>query len=366
MLEPSSDIAGRALVMDADASRLMERCRRLESSDWQTRQACNVVEALATVREGLVDVVVLHLSAVEAEAADLPRVLRLAAGMPYLPVVVLAFEPAEDLRCRFLDCGADDMAADSISPAELAARLRTLMRVKRLQDELHTSREALSASLTRERALLVQLRRDNAHLLTLCSTDPLTRLQNVWHFDSFLEDEFKVARRYDRKLSVLALDLDFFKLINDAHGHPSGDFILKEFAVILKQAVRESDLVARTGGEEFGIVLPQSGRRQARRLAERIRRAVAQHVFNVFGAEIRVTTSIGLASYPEDALVTEPHMLVYFADQALLRAKHRGRNQATAFDDLDVEAQGGLAQQYRASCRSRQIKMDAAAEDQRR
>jgi diguanylate cyclase (GGDEF)-like protein len=235
---------------------------------------------------------------------------------------------------------------DDISPAELAARMRAFLRVKLLQDELQASRAALTDSLCRERALLVQLRRDNAHLLTLCATDPLTRLQNVRHFDTFLEDEFKVARRYGRKLSVLMFDLDHFKLINDTHGHPSGDYVLKEFAVILKQCVRDSDVVARTGGEEFSIVLPDASRAQARRFAQRIRQTVAAREFGVYGRNIRVTTSIGLASYPEDAEITEAPMLVYFADQALLMAKQLGRDRVLSFHEMGAKARARLRQQF--------------------
>ncbi|KKL21567.1 hypothetical protein LCGC14_2444160, partial [marine sediment metagenome] len=199
------------------------------------------------------------------------------------------------------------------------------------------------------RSLLTQLRRDNAHLLSLATTDPLTRLQNTRHFDSFLESQFKIGRRYDRKLSVLAFDLDHFKLINDSYGHPTGDYVLKEFAVILKQCVRESDLVARTGGEEFSIVLPNAKRSEAGRLAERIRRAVSEREFVVFGKTVHITTSIGSASYPEDAEITEPHMLTYFADQALLRAKQSGRDCLVRFDQLSRSERRALRRQFRCA-----------------
>jgi two-component system cell cycle response regulator len=337
MRQSLTQILGRALVMDSDRARSAWNCARLTSAGWQTLQAADAAEALAAVNDGDVDVALLHLAADEAQATDLPRVLRLAAEVPHMPVVVLAPAPPEQTRCQFLDSGADEIVPDDISPVELAARLRALMRVKALQDQLHASREALSASLARERALLTQVRRDNAHLMTLCSTDPLTHLYNVRHFDS---------RRYRRHLSLLAFDLDHFKVVNDAHGHPSGDYVLKEFAVILRRCVRDSDVVARTGGEEFSIILPNAGRSQARRLAQRIRRTVSQRKFAVYGQSIHVTTSIGSASYPQDVEITSPHMLTYFADQALLRAKQLGRNRVASVDELDPSERRNLREAY--------------------
>ena len=349
MQDPLSDIRGRVLVMDYDRARAARRCGQLTSMGWQALHAGDEAEALIEVRGGEVDVAILHVTADEAEAMDLPSVFRMAAGVPHMPVVIVAPEPAEAARCQYLDSGADAILAEDISPAELAAHVRALMRAKGLQDELFASREALAASLERERALLNQLRRDNAHLLTMCNTDPLTRLQNVRYFDTILERQFKIARRYDRKLSVLVFDLDHFKVVNDTHGHPSGDYVLKEFAVILKRCVRESDVVARTGGEEFSIILPNTGRSQARRLARRIRRMAFERKFIVYAQQIHVTTSIGQATYPEDVEITEAAMLVYFADQALLAAKQRGRDRVVGFNELGAAVRHDLRGQFLAS-----------------
>ena len=356
MTAPLLDIRGRVLVMDYDRARAARRCGQLTSAGWSALHAGDEAEALTHVRGGNVDVVALHVTADEAEAMDLPNVVRLAAEVPHLPVVILAPEPAEETRCQYLDSGADIILADDISPAELGAHLRAMMRAKVLQDELHASREALSASLDRERALLDQLRRDNAHLLTLCTTDPLTHLQNVRYFDAILEKQFKIARRYERGLTVLVFDLDHFKVVNDTHGHPSGDYVLKEFAVILKRCVRDSDVVARTGGEEFSIILPNASRGQGRRFAQRIRRSVFERKFTVYGEDIHVTTSIGLASYPDDSEITAPAMLVYFADQALMLAKRHGRDRVVSFHDLDAAVRRDLRGQFLAARPGRRIK----------
>jgi len=343
------DIRARVLVMDYDRARGARRCGQLTSAGWHALHASDEVGALTAVRASEIDIALLRLPAADAEATDLPRVLRLAAEVPHMPVVVLADGPDEPTRCHFLDSGADDICPDDVSSAELSARLRALMRAKVLQDQLSASREALAESLARERALLKHVRRDNARLATLCTTDPLTHLQNIRHFDAFLERQFKIARRYERRLSLLMFDLDHFKIVNDTHGHPSGDYVLKEFAVILKRCVRDSDVVARTGGEEFSIILPNAGRAQARRFAERIRREARQRKFIVFGQQIHVTTSIGVGSYPQDAEITEAHMLTYCADQALLAAKALGRDRVVAFAELDADIRRALRRQYLTS-----------------
>ncbi len=349
----TTEILGCAMILDEQRSSGVRRCGQLAGASWQVAHATDLAEALARVRTGQVDVAVLHVSCEEVEAMDLPRVLRLACDMPHLPVLVLAADPAEAARCRFLDSGADEILPDTISSTELSARLKALLRVKLLHDELATSREALSAALSRERSLLDQLRRDNAHLMTLCTTDPLTHLQNIRHFDLFLEKEFNITRRYGRQVSLMVLDIDHFKLVNDTFGHPSGDFVLKEFSVILKQTVRDSDMVARTGGEEFSILLPNASRQQTQALAQRILDAVSGHVFKTFGQEIRITTSIGSCSYPEDVEVADAQMLMYFADQALLSAKKYGRNRLVGFDELDAKTRRTLRDQYEQSRSSR-------------
>jgi two-component system, cell cycle response regulator len=288
----------------------------------------------------------LHLPVDDMLAMDLPCILRSITTATYLPVIILADSPAERDRCRFLDSGADDVICQSTSPAETVARVRAMLRVKDLHDRLAASRLALQEALRRERKLLTKLRKDNAHLQALVTTDPLTHVQNRRSFRDILDHEFKMARRYVQPLSLLALDVDHFKIVNDSHGHPSGDYVLKELAVIITRSVRESDVVARTGGEEFCVLLPKANAVQAAQFAERIRQEVSARVFTVYGQSIHVTISIGLASWPADAEIVEPDMLVYFADQALLTAKETGRDRVVAMRDLDPAVRGRLRRQY--------------------
>ncbi|MCK4276434.1 MAG: diguanylate cyclase, partial [Phycisphaerae bacterium] len=272
--------------------------------------------------------------------------LREASTTEYVPVIVMAATVDEDHRCMYLDSGADDVIGEETSGDEMLARISSLLRIKGLHNQLAASRAALQQALRRERRLLEKLRRDNAHLQTLATTDPLTHAQNTRSFHDIMEHEFKAAKRYDYSLSLLMIDVDHFKVVNDTHGHPSGDYILKEMTVILKRSVRESDVVSRTGGEEFTVLLPQADRGQANTFAERIRKEVAAREFIVYGATIQVTISVGVATYPEDPEITDSQMLLYFADQALLSAKETGRDRVVAISDLEAATRQRLHRQY--------------------
>jgi len=328
----------------ADAG-VSELCGVLTLAGWSVVEVTDEVETLETVRSTDFDAVVLHFPVVDAAAMDFPNVIRRVSGT-YLPVIIVAEQAGEPLRCQFLESGADDIVTPRTSPTELTARIGALLRIKKLHDQLANSHAALQEALRRERTLLEKLRQDNAHLQHLATTDPLTHVQNLRSFQDLLDHEFKMAKRYNQPLALLMLDVDHFKVVNDTHGHPSGDYVLKELAVIFRQVVRESDVVARTGGEEFMILLPKADPTQATRFAQRIRDEVYARKFVVYRQRIHVTVSIGSAVYPADAEITEPGMLVHFADQALLVAKETGRDRVVAFHDLDAPVRGRLRRQY--------------------
>lgn len=169
-------------------------------------------------------------------------------------------------------------------------------------------------------------RADNHRLETLAHTDPLTQLVNRRALTIRLVTEMERVRRYNAPLSMLLVDLDHFKLVNDTYGHMAGDDVLAAVATLLQRAVRAVDMVARYGGEEFVIVLPETGRQGAVAFAERIREKVGAHTFCVGDTQhVRITTSIGVATYPSPRLDSVED-LFRAADIALYRAKGNGRN----------------------------------------
>lgn len=155
--------------------------------------------------------------------------------------------------------------------------------------------------------------------------DGLTKIHNKRYLAEFVEREFSRARRHGRALSLILFDIDHFKSVNDQYGHLTGDAVLQELAALVAPRIRRDELLARAGGEEFSIVLPESDRETAERFAEFVRRMVARHTFVCDGHEIPITISLGVAALTDD--MERPEDLVRAADQALYRAKNAGRNQ---------------------------------------
>lgn len=154
--------------------------------------------------------------------------------------------------------------------------------------------------------------------------DRLTGLYNRAYFDESIAREVARAKRYDTDLSILFLDLDNFKSVNDSHGHLAGDHVLKEISQAILEAIRSEDIASRYGGEEIVIILPETKKLTAMIFAERIRDLVERTHLHFQGRDISITISGGIASFPIDS--TEPAELVKFADMALFKAKGAGKN----------------------------------------
>jgi diguanylate cyclase (GGDEF)-like protein len=166
-------------------------------------------------------------------------------------------------------------------------------------------------------------------------TDPLTGLFNRRYFENYLQAEIARARRFSHPLSLVMLDVDYFKNYNDRLGHPTGDILLKQLANLLTKTVRCSDMVARYGGEEFCVILPEISSHGALSFSERLRDVVFSHPFNKREIQPigRITISVGAATYPSDAHMTKE--LIVKADTALYQAKNNGRNQVAVYGQIE-------------------------------
>lgn len=186
--------------------------------------------------------------------------------------------------------------------------------------ESHAELEKKVGDRTRE------LNEMNEKLKELSITDGLTAVYNQRFFYEKLADELKRASRYDHNVSLIMCDIDYFKMYNDANGHLEGDIVLKEVAEILQKSVRLQDTVARYGGEEFCIIMPETDKKSALGVAERIRIAVHEHPFKHESSQPKgnLTISLGIATCPDDAEGSTS--LIKMADDALYRAKNGGRN----------------------------------------
>jgi len=165
---------------------------------------------------------------------------------------------------------------------------------------------------------------ENARLYEIAITDELTQLYTQRFFRSSIDKEFDTCQRYGARISLLMIDIDDFKHVNDNHGHMVGDTVLKDFAALLKDAVRDEDLVFRYGGEEFTIILPSTGIKGALHVAERVRKSVEEATFEKSTLNLHITVSIGGSICGED--IDSVRDLIVKADRALYKAKQAGKN----------------------------------------
>jgi two-component system cell cycle response regulator len=205
---------------------------------------------------------------------------------------------------RGLDLGVNDFIMRPVERNELAARVRTQIRRQRYAEEL---RESVN------------------HTLALAVTDELTGLYNRRYFERHLSIMLDKSHDQARDMAVMIIDLDFFKAVNDTHGHHVGDAVLREFALRLRRNIRGVDLACRYGGEEFVVLMPDTDFRQASGVAERVRMAVAERSFEIApNRALAITVSVGLAL--NENVTDTPDALLMRADVALYRAKREGRN----------------------------------------
>ncbi len=252
----------------------------------------------------------------ETAMMELAAVSTLRANAMTRHAGVIVIQRCEDtgVGTTALDLGADDLMIGGLDIAELTLRARAVMRRKKLSEHLRaTVRNGLQAAVF----------------------DPLTGVYNRRYAMPHLERVAKRAMTTDRQFAVLVLDLDHFKRINDVYGHASGDAVLSEVAKRLRSALRESDMVARIGGEEFMVVMPNTDAKKARHIALRICEDVSSTPFTVAeGAKpITVTISIGMAvggDSEDDTKDGRGQAVLAQADRALYAAKGRGRNQVTS------------------------------------
>jgi two-component system cell cycle response regulator len=194
------------------------------------------------------------------------------------------------------------------------------------RSDLGFAEQVIEAAMTAlEKAYDIREEQGGAELRQLADSDPLTGIPNRRVFDTRIQDEIDRANRYDQVVTVVLIDIDDFKRINDTFGHQVGDTVLKQLAGLLKRELRTMDFLARIGGEEFVIILPETGGTGARLFADRILRRIGQHNFGDASSEVWVTASAGLATFPDER-VEDRESLLKLADENLYRAKHAGRN----------------------------------------
>lgn len=298
----------RVLIVD-DRPSSSERLAGALASFQRVEVEPDPQHAIIRAAEGPYDVVLVSLDLAGFDGLRLCSQLRSLERTRNAAVLMVAQADDRARVLRGLDIGVHDFLVRPVDRNELVARVRTQVRRKRFADRL---RDSVAASME------------------LAVTDPLTGLYNRRYLDNHLGALFEEASLKARHLSVFVLDIDRFKCVNDSYGHDAGDEVLKEFANRVRANTRGIDVVARVGGEEIVVIVPDTDVDGAHAVAERIRERVETDRFAVCqGADtIAVTVSIGVAA--RLAADTGPSEMLKRADLALYQAKQNGRNQVVA------------------------------------
>jgi len=294
---------GRILIVD-DRAASAHRFAAMLAAEHSTDIEADPNEALFHAAEGNYDLLIVSLELEHFDGLRLCSQVRSLERTRNLPILAIADTTNNTRLVRGLEIGVNDYLPRPIDKNEMMARVRTQVRKKRYAERL----------------------RDNVQLsIELSITDALTGLYNRRYMESHVGALVEQAAARGKPLTVLVLDIDYFKSVNDSFGHDAGDDVLREFALRIKKSIRGIDLACRYGGEEFVVLMPETDLAVATMVAERLRRWMASEPFSINkGARvIDVTISIGLAGLGgnDDAAA-----VLKRADQALYRAKRDGRN----------------------------------------
>jgi len=260
-------------------------------------------EAWEEIRRGQVNLLISDWMMPRLDGPELCRRIRSQFNDGYIYIILLSARTSREDKLSGLNAGADDFLTKPIDSDELCVRLEIATRIL----EVHQA-----------------LGRQNSRLTEMATTDELTGVSNRRRFGEDLNLHAALAARHNLPLSLIMIDVDYFKSFNDSFGHRAGDEVLKTIATILRSEVREHDIVARYGGEEFVVLLPSTGSEAAMEVAERLRRAITRGSWNM----VPLTASFGVATTdPSHSITVED--LVAQADEALYHSKNHGRNRVT-------------------------------------
>ncbi len=283
----------------------------LVTTGYQVKILADSEEFLKVTETIIPDLMLLDLMMPKIDGLELCRLIKLNPDYDEIPIIFLTANDDKQNVIKAFKLGAVDYVTKPFHSEELLARIKTHIELKFTRDEL--------------RKALVELE-------TLATTDELTKIANRRHFLNLAHRQFSFAQRKKRSFSILIFDIDYFKKINDSYGHPIGDIAIELVAQKCQQSLRNEDLCARWGGEEFIVFLSETSITKARAVGIRIQNNIKDISLPVDNPDLTITVSIGIAQYEENDQNMD--QIISRADKALYRAKNNGRNQIVLENEL--------------------------------
>lgn len=301
----------RVLIVDDDPHVVRRIASLLDPASYEVHSAATGEEALQVLDTKPCQIVLTDWHMPDMDGLALCRNLRQRQIDGYVYILMLTVRDRTSDVLAGLAAGADDYVIKGATSAEILARIEVGRRTTNLERSL---------------------RKSNEENRRMAITDPLTGVHNRRFLMKYLPKELERSRRYNRPLAVICCDLDNFKRINDCFGHEAGDEILQAFAVLAGKCIRQGiDWLARSGGEEFVIVLPETTLRGASRAAERLREALVANPISTSAGPLAVTVSMGVTALetPQELCAVSVPELLRTADRYLFKSKQQGRDRAT-------------------------------------
>jgi diguanylate cyclase (GGDEF)-like protein len=301
------------LVVDDNAINLQIIAAIIDEMGYECSLAMSGADALEAMKLDVPDLILLDVMMPEMDGYEVCKIIKNNIDFNHIPIIFLTAMTESQAVLRGFEAGGVDYVVKPFNAAELKMRIRTHLELKKSKDQLNY--------------LIAELQKTNEELKYASITDPLTGLHNRRYMMQKLEEEMTRSKRYKTNFSIIIGDIDLFKKINDNYGHDGGDFVLKEFSNLLKSCLREQDSLARWGGEEFLMLIPETDLDGAVILAERIRKIVESKPYYYRDYEIYFTITFGVASYNHEDSISD---LIKRSDNGLYEGKKNGRNQVVA------------------------------------
>ncbi len=298
----------RILIIDDDKDSIESITQALEQGGYDTRSVTSGPESLHYIEKWQPHIVLID--SIDPDLGGLRILTRIRTRLKHVSCIFMSKNATTEAMVKCLEAGADDYIIKPFNSLELVARLKVHLRIRELQEQLITSNERLSE---------------------LIEIDDLTGLFNMRSLYQKLELEIERGVRFGRTVSVVMMDIDHFKKVNDGHDHLFGSYVISQVGQLIKINTRNIDIPARYGGDEFLIVLAETSAQGARQFCEKLREIVAQTLFDNGEDSIKLTLSLGFSTMAIGESITAKQ-LVKRADKALFQAKELGRNRVCQFE----------------------------------